>query len=117
LSCLESCELETLDEKAAQSLIPGLCAPFDLAIYMPLAMSIQPKRYLQVSFIPFFKLLCFFFLSFMKAITIHLHFILQALFSACQILANDVSKSNGNERTINLQMQNVCNLQQLSGHY
>ncbi|KAJ1698498.1 hypothetical protein LUZ63_007010 [Rhynchospora breviuscula] len=86
-SCLESCILETLDEKAAQSLIPGLCARFDLAIYMPGAMSIQPKRYLQ------------------------------ALFSACQNLANDQSKSTGKERIINLRTQHVSNLQQLSGEY
>ncbi|XP_078163652.1 uncharacterized protein LOC144558683 isoform X1 [Carex rostrata] len=87
LSCLESCVLETLDEKAAESLIPGLCAPFDLAIYMPLAMSIHPKRYLQ------------------------------ALFSACQNLANNESKLHGQERIINLNMQHVSNLQQLSGEY
>ncbi|KAJ4816389.1 FAD-dependent oxidoreductase-like protein [Rhynchospora pubera] len=83
-SCLESCILQTLDEKAAQFLIPGLCAPFDLAIYMPGAVSIQPKRYLQ------------------------------ALFSACQNLANDQSKSTGKERIINLRTQYVSNLHQLS---
>lgn len=52
----------------------------------------------------------------MKAITIHFLFLLQALFIACQNLANNESKLQGKERIINLNMQHVSNLQQLSGH-
>jgi hypothetical protein len=37
-----------LDSDAAQRLIPGLCVPFDFAVYMPLALNINPKKYLQV---------------------------------------------------------------------
>ncbi|XP_042473494.1 uncharacterized protein LOC122055882 [Zingiber officinale] len=50
-SFLESCYLELLDRNAAQSLVPDLFVPVDVAIYMPLAMNIHPKRYLQALFL------------------------------------------------------------------
>ncbi|CAL9087318.1 unnamed protein product [Musa acuminata var. zebrina] len=47
----ESCYLELLDRSAARYLVPDLCVPLDLAVYMPLAMNIHPKRYLQALFL------------------------------------------------------------------
>ncbi|KAJ3695533.1 hypothetical protein LUZ60_000910 [Juncus effusus] len=49
-SCLAICALETLNKKSVQHLIPGLNTPFNLAIYMPSALNIDPKRYMQALF-------------------------------------------------------------------
>lgn len=64
-----------------------LNVPFDSAIYMPLAMNIHPKRYLQ------------------------------ALFLACQNLADDVSASGPEGREIKLHKLSVDSLHELSGDY
>ncbi|XP_062199952.1 uncharacterized protein LOC133902383 [Phragmites australis] len=40
--------LKVFDSDVAQCLVPGLCVPFDFAVYMPLALNINPKKYLQV---------------------------------------------------------------------
>ncbi|KAJ1258291.1 hypothetical protein BS78_10G064200 [Paspalum vaginatum] len=86
-SCLESCSLQVLDSDAAQRLIPGLCAPFDFAVYMPLALNINPRKYLQ------------------------------ALFSACQNLADEASSFSSEQKEFKLYKQHVDNLHQLTGEY
>ncbi|PWZ17678.1 hypothetical protein Zm00014a_027795 [Zea mays] len=85
--CLESCSLQLLDSDAAQRLIPGLCTPFDFAVYMPLALNINPKKYLQ------------------------------ALFSACQNLADEASSLPSEQKEIKLYKQHVDNLHLLAGNY
>ncbi|KAF8698024.1 hypothetical protein HU200_035532 [Digitaria exilis] len=86
-SCLESCSLQVLDSGAAQRLIPGLCVPFDFAVYMPLALNINPKKYLQ------------------------------ALFSACQNLADEASSLSREQKELKLYKQHVGSLHQLAGDY
>ncbi|CAN6202308.1 unnamed protein product [Urochloa humidicola] len=86
-SCLESCSVQVLDSDAAQRLIPGLCVPFDFAVYMPLALNINPKKYLQ------------------------------ALFSACQNLADEASSLSSEPKELKLYKQHVDNLHQMSGDY
>uniref|UniRef100_A0A804PUZ8 FAD dependent oxidoreductase domain-containing protein n=1 Tax=Zea mays TaxID=4577 RepID=A0A804PUZ8_MAIZE len=94
--CLESCSLQLLDSDAAQRLIPGLCTPFDFAVYMPLALNINPKKYLQI----------YFFLG-----------SVQALFSACQNLADEASSLPSEQKEIKLYKQHVDNLHLLAGNY
>lgn len=86
-SCLESCSLQVLDSDAVRRLIPGLCAPFDFAVYMPLALNINPRKYLQ------------------------------ALFSACQNLADEASLLLGEQKEFKLYKQHVDDLHQLAGEY
>ncbi|PNT76377.1 hypothetical protein BRADI_1g47557v3 [Brachypodium distachyon] len=86
-SCLQSCSLQVLDSDAAQHLIPGLCVPLKFAVYMPLALNINPKKYLQ------------------------------ALFLACQNMADEASTSPSEEREFNMYHKRIDNLQQLSGDY
>nr|CAD1827797.1 unnamed protein product [Ananas comosus var. bracteatus] len=87
-SSLHCCNLEALDREAAQSLVPGLCVPFDFAVYMPHAVNIHPKRYLQ------------------------------ALFLACQNLADESSASNiCEERELNLFRETIKSLRQLADEY
>ncbi|XP_010929113.2 uncharacterized protein [Elaeis guineensis] len=86
-NCLEGCSLEVLDRNAAQCLIPDLCVPFNFAVYMPLAMNIHPKRYLE------------------------------ALFLACHHLADVESISSSEEREINLFKEPISSLHGLSEEY
>ncbi|CAM0913098.1 unnamed protein product [Alopecurus aequalis] len=83
-SCLQSCSLQVLDSDAAQRLIPGLRVPLNLAVYMPLALNINPKKYLQ------------------------------ALFFACQSVANESSVSPSEQKEFNLYNEHIDNLQQFS---
>uniref|UniRef100_A0ACD5XXP9 Uncharacterized protein n=1 Tax=Avena sativa TaxID=4498 RepID=A0ACD5XXP9_AVESA len=86
-SCLQSCSLQVLDTDAAQRLIPGLQVPLNLAVYMPLALNINPNKYLQ------------------------------ALFFACQNMADKASVSPGEQKQFKLYKEHIDNLQQLSGDY
>ncbi|XP_002441935.2 uncharacterized protein LOC8082768 isoform X1 [Sorghum bicolor] len=86
-SCLESCSLQLLDSDAAQRLIPGLRTPFDFAVYMPLALNVNPKKYLQ------------------------------ALFSACQNLADEASSLPSEQKEFKLYKQHVDDLHHLAGNY
>ncbi|XP_051204519.1 uncharacterized protein [Lolium perenne] len=86
-SCLQSCSLQVLDSDAAQRLIPGLRVPLNLAVYMPLALNINPKKYLQ------------------------------ALFCACQNMAEEASVSPTEQKEFKLYKEHIDNLQKLSGDY
>lgn len=50
-NCLASCRIDTIDNDAAQNLVPNLCVPFNLAYYMPEAVNVHPQRYLQALFL------------------------------------------------------------------
>ncbi|TVU12317.1 hypothetical protein EJB05_45955, partial [Eragrostis curvula] len=86
-SSLQSCSLQVLDSDAAQRLVPGLCVPLDFAVHMPLALNINPKKYLQ------------------------------ALFVACQNLAEEASVSSNEQKELKLYTEHIDNLQQLAGDY
>ncbi|KAL0903583.1 hypothetical protein M5K25_027973 [Dendrobium thyrsiflorum] len=86
-NCLTSCSLELLDGQAATCLVPNLSVPLDFAIYMPFAMNIHPKRYLQ------------------------------ALFLACKIFATEVSSSPRAVTEISLLKKHVNSLRELDGEY
>lgn len=49
--CLASCRIETIDNDAAQNLLPSICVPFNTSFYMPEAVNIHPQRYLQALFL------------------------------------------------------------------
>ncbi|TKY73077.1 oxidoreductase protein [Spatholobus suberectus] len=46
-TCLPSCRVETLTNEEAQSLLPGVCLPFNTAFYMPEALNIHSQHYLK----------------------------------------------------------------------
>ncbi|KAL9263258.1 hypothetical protein AKJ16_DCAP06740 [Drosera capensis] len=48
---LESCRIETIDKSAAQHLLPEVCAPLNVAFFMPEAMNINPQFYLEALFL------------------------------------------------------------------
>lgn len=85
--CLQSCTLEVLDGNAAHCLVPNLHVPFNSAIYMPQAMNIHPKKYLQ------------------------------ALFLACLNLTEGTTASDCEEREMKLYRLSVSSLQELAGKY
>uniref|UniRef100_A0A0E0PUA0 FAD dependent oxidoreductase domain-containing protein n=2 Tax=Oryza TaxID=4527 RepID=A0A0E0PUA0_ORYRU len=87
-SSLQSCSLQVLDSDEAQCLIPGLCVPLNFAVYMPLALNINPKKYLQV-----------------------------ALFFACQNMSDEASLSSSEQKECKLYNEHVDDLQQLAGDY
>ncbi|KAL5200563.1 hypothetical protein ABZP36_021766 [Zizania latifolia] len=88
-SCLQSCSLEVLDSDAAQYLVPGLRVPLNFAVYMPLALNINPKKYLQ------------------------------ALFFACQNMSGEASASQSfsEKKECKLHKEHINDLQQLAGDY
>ncbi|KAF2925491.1 hypothetical protein DAI22_06g056800 [Oryza sativa Japonica Group] len=86
-SSLQSCSLQVLDSDEAQCLIPGLCVPLNFAVYMPLALNINPKKYLQ------------------------------ALFFACQNMSDEASLSSSEQKECKLYNEHVDDLQQLAGDY
>ncbi|XP_052157874.1 uncharacterized protein LOC127775636 [Oryza glaberrima] len=86
-SSLQSCSLQVLDSDEAQCLIPGLCVPLNFAVYMPLALNINPKKYLQ------------------------------ALFFACQNMSDEASLSSSEQKECKLYNEHVNDLQQLAGDY
>ncbi|KAL5228522.1 hypothetical protein ABZP36_016787 [Zizania latifolia] len=88
-SCLQSCRLEVLDSDAAQYLVPGLRVPLNFAVYMPLALNINPKKYLQ------------------------------ALFFACQNMSGEASasQSSSGKKECKLHKEHINDLQQLAGDY
>ncbi|PON67087.1 FAD dependent oxidoreductase [Parasponia andersonii] len=86
-NCLPSCRIETLDEDAAQNIVPNLRLPLNKAFYMPQALNILPKRYVQ------------------------------ALYLACKNLAKELSTSGVGEKELHLHKKNVHKLVDLEGEY
>lgn len=86
-SGLDSCRVETIDNDAAQMLVPNLHSPFNLVFYMPEAVNVHPQHYLQ------------------------------ALFLACQNLAEQSSTSGFGEKTLHLHKESVCKLHELEDQY
>jgi hypothetical protein len=116
-----------LDSDAAQRLIPGLCVPLDFAVYMPLALNINPKNYLQVlhssilcllvacqSCSAHFSRMC---LGLLTSWYIPLSGFLQALFLACQNLSDEASVSPSEQKQFKLCNQHIDDLQQLASKF
>jgi hypothetical protein len=47
-TCLPCCRVETLNNEEAQGLLPGVLLPFNTAFFMPEALNINPRHYLEV---------------------------------------------------------------------
>ncbi|XP_062159042.1 uncharacterized protein LOC133866507 [Alnus glutinosa] len=86
-NCLASCRIETIDQDAAQNLVPNLCVPFNSAFYMPEAVNIHPQRYLQ------------------------------ALFVACENLVKELSTSGFGRKELCLRKKSIHKLLDLEGEY
>uniref|UniRef100_A0A0D9WMK8 FAD dependent oxidoreductase domain-containing protein n=1 Tax=Leersia perrieri TaxID=77586 RepID=A0A0D9WMK8_9ORYZ len=87
LSCLQSCSLQVLDSDEAQCLVPGLRVPLNFAVYMPLALNINPKKYLQ------------------------------DLFFACQNMSGEALLSSSEQKECRLYKEHIADLQQFAGDY
>lgn len=86
-SCLPSCRIETLDNDEAQSLLPGVCLPFDTGFYMPEALNIDSKHYLQ------------------------------ALFQGCKNLVKESSSFEYGQKQLSLHKRSVHRLSEFEGEY
>ncbi|XP_038700666.1 uncharacterized protein LOC119997601 isoform X2 [Tripterygium wilfordii] len=84
---LASCRIETMDEDAAQKLVPNLCVPFNSAFYMPDAVNVHPQRYLQ------------------------------ALFLSCKNLVKELSASGLGVKELFLHKKSICGLREFEGEY
>lgn len=86
-NCLTSCRIECIDEDKAQNLVPNLCVPFNSAFFMPDAVNIHPQRYLE------------------------------ALYIACETLAEDRSTSSLGRKELHIHKKSVDDLLELAGEY
>ncbi|KAH0970235.1 hypothetical protein GBA52_022391 [Prunus armeniaca] len=86
-NCLASCGIETIDNDAAQNLLPSICVPFNTSFYMPEAVNIHPQRYLQ------------------------------ALFLACQNLVKELYSDGFGVKELHLHKSSVHKLVDLEGEY
>ncbi|KZV28377.1 hypothetical protein F511_16745 [Dorcoceras hygrometricum] len=84
-NCLADCIIESIDEEAAQNLIPNLTVPLNLAFHMPEALNINAQCYLQ------------------------------GLYLACQSSANDLSAFGFKHRELCIHKKSVQSLKELPG--
>ncbi|KAL8130208.1 hypothetical protein V2J09_019363 [Rumex salicifolius] len=84
---LASCEIETIDKDAAKHLVPNLCTPLNAAFFMPKAVNVNPKNYLQ------------------------------ALFLACQKLVSTMSESGCAQTSLCLHKKSITSINDLAGEY
>ncbi|KAL5992026.1 hypothetical protein ACLOJK_012939 [Asimina triloba] len=82
-NCLKSCQIEGIHTDAAQKLVPHLHMPVDYAVYLPLALNVNPNDYLQ------------------------------ALFLACQNLVDNLSASGYDGKEIHLHKRCINSLLEL----
>ncbi|XP_022135025.1 uncharacterized protein LOC111007124 isoform X2 [Momordica charantia] len=84
---LDSCRIETIDEDDARNLVPQLHVPLNTAFYMPQAVNINSRRYLE------------------------------ALFTACENLTKESSTSGHGPKELYLQKDSINKLRELGGAY
>ncbi|KAL6221582.1 hypothetical protein ACLB2K_004978 [Fragaria x ananassa] len=84
---LAGCRIESIDEDAAQNLVPGICSPYNTCFYMPQAVNVHPQRYLE------------------------------ALFLACQTLVKELCASGFGVKELHLHKVSIQKLLQLEGEY
>ncbi|CAN0838545.1 hypothetical protein LINGRAHAP2_LOCUS2212 [Linum grandiflorum] len=49
--CDPDCRIDTIDKDIAQTLVPNLCLPHNVAFYLPAAVNVYPLQYLQALFL------------------------------------------------------------------
>ncbi|KAH1033255.1 hypothetical protein J1N35_045429 [Gossypium stocksii] len=86
-NCLANCKIEIIDKNAAEKLVPHIHMPFNLAFYMPGAINVNSKYYLN------------------------------ALFLACQNIVKELSASGFGKKNLCLQKKSVYELHELEGEY
>ncbi|KAL2327353.1 hypothetical protein Fmac_020780 [Flemingia macrophylla] len=86
-TCLPSCRVETLNNEKAQSLLPGVCLPFNTAFYMPEALNIDSQHYLQ------------------------------ALYRGCENLVKESSTLGSGQKQLSLHKRSVHKLSDFEGEY
>ncbi|XP_027901677.1 uncharacterized protein LOC114162101 [Vigna unguiculata] len=86
-TCLPSCRVQTLNNVEAQSLLPGVHLPFNTAFYMPEALNINSRHYLQ------------------------------ALFRGCEILVKESSTLDSSQKQLSLHKRSVDRLSEFEGEY
>lgn len=86
-NCLANCKIEIIDKNAAEKLVPHIHMPFNLAFYMPEAINVNSKYYLN------------------------------ALFLACQNIVKELSASGFGKKNLCLQKKSVYELRELEGEY
>ncbi|KAK5773145.1 hypothetical protein PVK06_049450 [Gossypium arboreum] len=86
-NCLANCKIEIIDKNAAEKLVPHIHMPFNLAFYMPEAINVNSKYYLN------------------------------ALFLACQNIVKELSASGFGKKNLCLQKKSVNELRELEGEY
>ncbi|KAK4431830.1 hypothetical protein Salat_0945100 [Sesamum alatum] len=86
-NCLANCRIEPIHEDAAKNLVPNLSVPSNLAFFMPEALNINARSYLE------------------------------GLYLACQNLANDMSALGHVNREVHFHQKSVQSLPDLAGEY
>ncbi|CAN1166602.1 hypothetical protein LINPERHAP2_LOCUS26787 [Linum perenne] len=49
--CDPNCRIDTIDNDFAQTLVPNICLPHNVAFYLPAAVNVYPLQYLQALFL------------------------------------------------------------------
>ncbi|WJX29398.1 hypothetical protein P8452_18046 [Trifolium repens] len=86
-TCLPCCRVETLNNEEAQGLLPGVLLPFNTAFFMPEALNINPRHYLE------------------------------ELFRACENLVKESSSCDSGEKQLSLHKKSVHGLSEFEGEY
>nr|GMD19429.1 uncharacterized protein LOC109160310 [Ipomoea batatas] len=82
---LASCRIETINRESAQNLVPSLFVPLDVAFHMP------------------------------EAVNVHSQYYLEALYTACQNAAKDLSTSGVAHKELCLHKKSIDGLLELAG--
>ncbi|XP_004505027.1 uncharacterized protein [Cicer arietinum] len=85
--CLPCCRVQTLNNEEAQNLLPGVCLPFNTAFFLPEALNINPRHYLE------------------------------ALFQACKNLVKESISFDSGEKQLSLHKKSVDGLSEFEGEY
>ncbi|XP_031099652.1 uncharacterized protein LOC116003849 isoform X2 [Ipomoea triloba] len=84
---LASCRIETINRESAHNLVPSLFVPLDVAFHMP------------------------------EAVNVHSQYYLEALYTACQNAAKDLSTSGVAHKELCLHKKSIDGLLELAGEY
>ncbi|CAJ2637523.1 unnamed protein product [Trifolium pratense] len=86
-TCLPCCRVKTLNNEEAQGLLPGVLLPFNTAFFMPEALNINPRHYLE------------------------------ELFLACENLVKESSSHDSGEKQLSLHKKSIHGLSEFEGEY
>ena len=102
---------------ALHRLIPRLCGMFDSANNIPLALNINPKKYLKVCVASWFismSHVLHYLWSILHKLVYLFRVIVQTPFSACQHLADEAPSLPSEQKELRLYKQHVDSLHQLA---